>query len=762
VARKPKRKSAAAGPGLPSREDILAFVETSETKVGKREIARHFGIRGPKKIALKRLLAEMADDGLVAGNRKELRRKGGLPPVTVLEVTGADSNGDLVAEPVQWNADEGPKPKALITTKSSDKRAVQIGQGDRLLAQMTLLTASDRDDVDAGIRYRATPIRRLPRDQRQLLGIFRKSANGGGSIEPIDRKMLKSWSVKQHDAGETKDGDLVRFELLRRARHSLAQARIVESLGNPDAQQQISLIAVHAHGLPDTFPESVIASLGQLKEPSLKGRDDLRQTPLITIDPADARDHDDAVYAAHDDDKKNPGGFIVIVAIADVAHYVHPGSKLDREARKRANSVYFPDRVVPMLPERISNDLCSLRQNEERPCLAVKMVFSKDGRKLRHAFTRAMMRSHLKLSYSEAQAAFDGKADPAHAGFIDDVLKPLWQAYKVVAKARDKRAPLALDLPERKIILNEEGQVDRIIIPDRLEAHRLIEEFMIQANVAAAETLEKHRQKLVYRVHDAPSREKLKALAEFLETLDIPAPKTGDIKPSDFNYILKQAEKLPSPDMVHEMILRSQAQAVYAPDNGGHFGLNLRRYAHFTSPIRRYADLIVHRALIRALDLGTDGLTDEEIENLPDIAQSISDIERRAMAAERETIDRLIAAHLADRINATFKARISGVTAVGLFVRLSETGADGFVPISTLDSDYYEFDEPAMALVGRRTGQTYRLGDTVEVRLVEAIPTAGAMRFEMISAGKKGRPLARKSTRPGRPRPKKPFKRRRR
>ena len=421
-----------------------------------------------------------------------------------------------------------------------------------------------------------------------------------------------------------------------------------------------------------------------LPPPTMEGRTDLRSLLLLTIDPVDARDHDDAVHAQADSDPKNSGGWVVTVAIADVAHYIRPGSKIDREAQLRGNSVYFPDRVVPMLPEKISNDLCSLRELEERPCLAVRMIFDRHGEKRSHAFVRAMMRSAAKLSYQEAQAAIDGTPSDKCLPLIDSALKPLWSAYKAVATARDKRGPLDLDLPERKIVLDDKGRVERVVTPQRLDAHRLIEEFMIQANVAAAETLEEKRLPLVYRVHDAPSAEKLKGLRDFLETLDMKVPHAGALRPEAFNKVLAQAKDLPVPDLINEVILRSQSQAEYTPKNIGHFGLNLVRYAHFTSPIRRYADLLVHRALVRALDLGPDGLTDDEIPRLASIAKAISDTERRAMAAERETTDRLIAAHLADQVGAVFPARIAGVIRSGLFVRLKDTGADGYIPISSL------------------------------------------------------------------------------
>ena len=736
---KKPRKAAPAPASLPSKDDIADFLSSAETKAGKREIARAFGIKGGAKVALKRTLTEMTREGRISGNRKDFREKGKLPPVTVLEVTGRDDDGDLVSRPVVWDVADGERPTVLLLSRGErpgDEDRL-VGVGDKVLARVTRLDAADVE----GYHYEAVPIRRLPRDQRRLLGIFRRHPRGGGSIEPIDRKALRAWPILAGDDGEAKDGDLVRFDLGTAGRSSNPRARVLESLGNPQDQRKISLIAVHAHAIPDDFPESVIDETKRLEDPTMAGRTDLRDVPLLTIDPQDARDHDDAVHAAPDPDPKNPDGFVVIVAIADVAHYVRPGTRLDREAQIRGNSVYFPDRVVPMLPEKISNDVCSLRELEDRPCLAVRMIFGADGEKRSHTFLRAMMRSAAKLSYQEAQAAIDGQPSAKCEPLMERALRPLWAAYAAVARARDAREPLDLDLPERKIILDEEGRVSRVVTPERLTAHRLIEEFMIQANVAAAETLEARKTPVIYRVHDAPSKEKLKNLADFLETLDLKIPPLGTLKPAAFNKVLARAKELPVPELINEVVLRSQAQAVYDTANIGHFGLNLARYAHFTSPIRRYADLIVHRALVRGLGFGIGGLEDNEVPRLAEIARSISEAERRAMAAERETVDRLIATHLADRVGATFEGRIAGVTRSGLFVKLEDTGADGFVPVSTLNRDFYNHVESAHALIGSRTGEAFRLGDKVTVRLVEAIPSAGALRFEMLSEGKRG-PIA--------------------
>src|SRR5208283_468197 len=411
----------------------------------------------------------------------------------------------------------------------------------------------------------------------------------------------------------------------------------------------VSLIALATHHIPHVFSPAALKEAESARPVRLAPpREDWRALPLVTMDPPDAKDHDDAVHAAPDPDPANAGGFIVTVAIADVAHYVPPGSALDREALERGNSVYFPDRVVPMLPERISNDLCSLRPHEDRPALAVRMVIGADGRKRSHTFHRVLIRSAARLHYEQAQLAVSGRPDEVTEPIVKKILDPLYAAYRSVRRARDERGPLDLEIPERKILLKSDGTVDRVIIPQRLESHRLIEEFMILANVAAAETCERARVPLIYRVHDEPAPEKINALREFLATLDISLPKAGALRPDAFNRILQRVKGRDVERLVNEVVLRSQAQAEYSSENFGHFGLNLRRYAHFTSPIRRYADLVVHRALIRSQKLGAGGLAETtDVPALAEVAATISATERRAMKAERETVDRLIAHFLA-------------------------------------------------------------------------------------------------------------------
>ena len=726
---------------LPSRAEILAFIARERAaagaqpiKIGKREVAREFGIRGSDKIGLKALLKDLESEGAVEKRGKRFHKAGMLPSVVLADVTGRDRDGDLVATPVEWDEEHGPVPRILISAPRKGRPGQPVpGVGDRGLVRVDL---SDESTEKLQI-YTGRVIKLLTRAKMQVLGIYRAQPAGGGRLIPVDKKnMNRELVIPPGAEAQAEDGDLVAVEIMREGRFGLPAARVKERLGSLRSEKAVSLIAIHAHHIPNTFLPETLAEADSAKPATMDHREDWRALQLVTIDPADAKDHDDAVHARLDDDPENDGGFIVTVAIADVAAYVRPDRPLDREAVERGNSVYFPDRVVPMLPERISNDLCSLRPLEDRPALAVRMVISADGHKKKHTFHRIMMRSAAKLAYPQAQAAIDGFSDETTAPLLESVLKPLWAAYACVKQERAKRSPLDLDLPERKILLKSDGTVDRIVVPGRLDAHRLIEEFMILANVAAAETLEQRSQELIYRAHDVPSAEKITNLSEFLSSIGIKLAKGQVLQTSHFNEILARVKGTDNEHVVNEVVLRTQAQAEYVSENYGHFGLHLKRYAHFTSPIRRYADLIVHRALIRALKLGPDGLPDLEKGELAEIAARISASERRAMAAERETNDRLIAGWLSEQIGATFKGRIAGVTKVGLFVKLTDTGADGFIPASTLGTDYFRHEESLHALIGNRTGETFRLGDLVEVKLVEAAPFAGALRFEMLSDGK--------------------------
>ena len=734
------RKPSAAAGELPSREDVLAFLSGAASpkglrapaRVTKRDVARAFGVSGDKKTELKLLIRDLEVDGAITRGRKTLRRRGSLPGMLVADIVERQ-DGDLIARPAEWTeAGEAPRIRVRVARSSRDK-----GPAPRVGARV--LMRLDPESEGGAVAYSGRVIKILDKARGRLLGVYRELENGAGKVQAIEKRAsAREIFIPAGMGGEAVEGELVVLESLREGRFHMPSARVIERLGKVDTERAISQIALASHNIPHVFSPAALAEAEEAKPATMAHREDWRDLPLVTIDPADAKDHDDAVHATPDTDPANEGGFVLTVAIADVAYYVRHGSALDREALERGNSVYFPDRVVPMLPERISNDLCSLRAQEDRPALAARMIIGADGRKRRHTFHRILMRSAAKLSYEQAQRAIDGKPDATTEPLLEGALKPLWAAYEALKRERGERDPLELELPERKIVLDADGKLKEVRWPDRLDAHRLIEEFMILANVAAAETLEAAHSPLIYRAHDSPSVEKIGELSEFLATLGVKLVKGERMRPTHFNRVLAKMKGESSEALINEVVLRAQSQAEYTHENYGHFGLNLRRYAHFTSPIRRYADLIAHRALIRALKLGAGGLDDREMTSLGDIAERISGAERRAMAAERETMDRLIASHMASKIGAQFKARIAGVTKVGLFVKLTETGADGFIPAASLGSDYFRFEEATRSLVGTRTGETFRLGDAVEVKLLEAAPFAGALRFEMLSKGARG------------------------
>jgi ribonuclease R len=720
--------------GFPSTDAIVAFIRANPEKVGTKEIAREFGLKNADRAALKQLLRDLASEGIIKKRGKDISQTETLPAKLLADITGRDSDGELLAIPAEWDeVESGEPPKIRIHIPRRPQPGTAAGVGDRALLRIEKLEERDT----RGVVYRGRIIKVVEHAKSRVLGIFRANPDGGGRLIPVDKKQAgRELNIARADTLGSQDGDLVSVDLVRSRGFGLASGKVRERLGSIRSEKAISLIAIHAHDIPITFSKAALQEAEEAKPAGLRGREDWCDVPLVTIDPPDAKDHDDAVHAEADPDPNNKGGFIFNVAIADVAFYVRPASALDRDALTRGNSVYFPDRVVPMLPERISNNLCSLVPGQPRGALAVRMVIGKDGRKRSHSFHRVLMRSAAKLHYAQAQAAIDGRPDDVTGPLIETIIKPLYEAYALVKRARDERNPLDLDLPERKILLKADGTVDRVIVPERLDAHKLIEEFMILANVAAAEMLEQKSLPLIYRVHDEPTFEKVHALQEFLKTLELPFAKAGALRPAVFNRVLAQVKGHDAESLVNEVVLRSQAQAEYSAENYGHFGLNLRRYAHFTSPIRRYADLVVHRALIRALGLGEGAMADSEtVENLGEVAAQISVTERRAMKAERETADRLIAHFLADRIGATFQGRISGVTRAGLFVKLKDTGADGLIPIRSLGGEYFDYDETRHALIGSRSGAMHRLGDVVDVRLVEAAPIAGALRFELLSEG---------------------------
>ncbi len=702
---------------FPSKQQIAEFVRESKGRVGKREIARAFRLDTDQKRELKRVLKEMKDEGTLARERgKSLSDPNHLPNVTVIEITGVDLDGDVLARPVKWDGDGAPP---IIYVKPDRTGGPAPGTGERALARLT----------EAQGAYEAQIIRRIAAAPNDILGIV-CTVDGAMRIRPVDKKQRTEYEIETEADTPVKPGDLVRAEPLRGSRLGLKRARVRERIADAEGPQSVSLISVHQHGIPVAFPAGALKQASAAREAPLDKRDDLRSVPLVTIDGADARDFDDAVFAEPDDDPENPDGYKLIVAIADVAWYVRPGDALDKAAFERGNSVYFPDRVVPMLPEELSNGWCSLRPKEDRPCLVAHLRIDSSGRLLSKRFKRAMMRSAARLTYEQVQSARDGQPDEQCDPLMESVITPLFGAFEILDAARKARGALDLDVPERRVLLNENGEMEGVVERERFDSHRLIEEFMVLANVAAAEFLEEKKRPCMYRVHDQPSMSKIEALGEFLSSIQISFDKGQTLSPDRFNRILSRVRGTPTERMVNDVILRSQAQATYDPSNIGHFGLGLRRYCHFTSPIRRYSDLLVHRALIRGMRPSAGSLP-EDPGDFAKIGEHLSMTERRAQAAERDALDRYAAHFMSDRVGAEFDARINGVSRFGLFVSIDQVGADGLVPIRALPDDYYVHDEARHTLTGRRHGISYRLGDQITVTLREATPINGGLLFDV-------------------------------
>jgi ribonuclease R len=710
--------------GMPTAKQVLDFIRSSDIPAGKREIAKAFGLKGQEKIKLKALLKDMAEDGLIDGKKSAFHRMGGVPKVTTLKIVAIE-DGDLIAEPDNWDPEApGKAPRLTIREprpKPGLKRPPALKRGDRVLART--------EETEQG--WIAHPMKKLPSRTEGLMGVVEIDKTGKAWLAPVDKRVRQSAPIA--DVGEAEAGQLVIAE--RVGRSDRAGVKVVEVIGDPLAPRSFSMIAIAKHGMPHIFPEETLEEAPRAAKLKLseKAREDLRHLPIVAIDPADARDHDDAIWAEPD----GQGGFNAVVAIADVSFYVRPGSALDREARKRGNSVYFPDRVVPMLPEVLSADVCSLKEGEDRAAMACHLHINGDGKVSSFRFTRALVRIAHNIAYEDAQKAVDSGAPPEY-------LANLWEAWKALSAARHARDPLELELPERRVVLDAEGRIAEIAIRERLDAHRVVEDFMIAANVAAAKALEAKTAPVVYRIHEPPSREKLIALRDYLATMGKKLALGQVVTPGLFNRMLKDVTDEAEKALVMEAVLRSQTQAYYGPANAGHFGLSLGSYAHFTSPIRRYSDLLVHRALVDAYKLeqpappgsipATSGLSDRDRANLQQVSDAISQTERRAMEAERDTIDRYVAAWLSARVGEVFETRITGVQSFGFFATIVGLGGDGLVPISTLGGEYFRHDEAAQALVGTDSGTSFASGDRLKLKLAEANPLTGALKFVLPDA----------------------------
>lgn len=719
---------------IPSKDAIATFIDEAETPVTKREVAAAFGIKGQARIPMKRMLKELVAEGRIeqtAGKTYRTVDTTRPPSIAQLTVTQVTIDGEVLAEPMQIGQPQIWAEGARIEINPDPKKSSRApAPGDQILARIHHV----HDDL-----FYADVLKLLGHAKPSVIGrVIAKGANW--VAEPVDRRDKYEYMIDMDEAGtsakDLKMHDLVEVAPIAYSGHGPRKAKLKKIIGHDGDVKAISLIAIHEYGLRNNFSEEVLAETRDMKVPPLGKREDLRKVPLVTIDGADARDFDDAVFAEKDTDPKNPGGYHLIVAIADVSYYVRSGQELDKEAFQRGNSTYFPDRVVPMLPEALSNDLCSLRPKEDRACMAMHMWIDAHGKLLRYRPVRALMRSAARLIYEQVQAAMDGVVDETTDGLVEPVLRPLYDVYDILLKARVKRGSLDIEMPERQVIVDAQGNMSGVKERERLDSHRLIEEFMVLANVAAARALEDKDAGCIYRVHGRPSNEKLDSARGFLETLGYSLPKGQVVKPENLNAILHKARDTETAHVVNTIILRSQAQALYHPENEGHFGLGLDKYAHFTSPIRRYADLIVHRSLARAYGLGDGGLTDREDSTLHDISDNISKSERKSMEAERASIDRFTASWLSERTGYECEGRISGVSRFGLFIRLNENGAEGIVPIRSLPNDFYIHDEHQHALIGRRSRRVFRLCAPVRVRIANADRLTGSASFELLDAEK--------------------------
>jgi ribonuclease R len=709
---------------------LLDLLAHSDQPLTKNQIARALKIKGDDRTLLKKLILELEEAGhLERGKRRRLQpaakglKKGDVFHAVVVSV---DDDGQYSAEILETSPSDGQEKIILLPNKRIKDNTFGIGAEVLIRLKHTFEG-----------HWFAQVIKRLEKPSKHHIGLFTPSRNGGGRLSSCHRKdSFVGTTLTPFEAKGLSENDVVVYTV-----SPLGDVKILQKLGKISDPKIFSLMTIYAYEIPHYFSQEAIKLAESGKVPALGNRADLRDLDLVTIDGEDARDFDDAVWAAPDIDPRNPDGWRIVVAIADVAYYVRPGDALDDEARKRGNSVYFPDRVVPMLPEALSNDLCSLKPHMDRACMAIEMVVSAHGKVKSHRVKRALMRSRARLTYTQVQQAIDGTPDRTTEPLLESVILPLYGAYKSLLKARRHRGTLDLESQERQVLFNGDGHIRKIIPRERYDSHKLIEEFMIAANVAAARTLTVKSWPCLFRIHDMPDSLRVENLRQILKKFRISFTKNHKPDPSHFNHLLNQVAGAPYHRMISDLVLRSQAQARYSPINIGHYGLGLSQYAHFTSPIRRYADLVVHRSLISALGLGDDGLPDRHIK-LEKVGDHISATERRAALAERDTLERFVTAYMMPQIGNDFIVIIVGLNRFGLFVSETETGAEGFIPKASFKGDTFQFEEHNHRFIGTRTKKSFQLGDTLQATLIEADATINRLIFHpLVSSEKKGKPL---------------------
>ena len=709
---------------IPSREAILTLLEERGELLTEARIAEALGLDDVQSIiALAKRLNAMVRDGQLL-----LGRRGGYGPARKLDLIPglvlANAEGYGFLRP-----DEGGDDLYL-----SPYQMRSVMHGDRVLASVV--------GVDRRGRRQGAIVEVLQRRSPRLVGRVMVD-NGVTVVVPDDRRLHQDVMIPPGKEQGARSGQIVVAEITdppTSHRGPLGAIRAV--LGERLQPSLLVEMAIASHDLPHEWPPEVLREAAQI-EPEVtaaerEGRVDLRKLPLVTIDGADARDFDDAVYA----ESKRGGGWRLVVAIADVSHYVRLGTALDKQAYERSTSTYFPGFVVPMLPETLSNGICSLNPKVERLCMVCDMQVDASGEVLKSRFYAAVMRSHARLTYDKVwQAIGLNDTDARHE--VADVLpqlENLHALYKAMAEQRRRRGAIDFETPEVKFRLDQTGEVEAVGAVVRNDAHKLIEECMIAANVQAALFLSKRKIPALYRAHEPPPVEKYEDLQQFLREFKLRMPPVEEVTPGDFADVLRMVQDRPERELIQSVLLRSQSMAAYQPDNRGHFGLALQAYAHFTSPIRRYPDLLVHRAIRYALTGGKPTAYEYTDAAMAAMAVHCSQRERRAEEAERDVDERFRCAWMAKHVGEEFEGTVTGVTSFGLFVELDESKVSGLVHISQLSNDYYHFDPVRHLLKGERTGLQFRLGDNVRVQVLRASLEDRKIDFRLVPPGKKSTP----------------------